>query len=220
RKVECLSDPQKRKEYDDIYKAKLAQKVRTEQLDGARRKRKEEELEAKEIAAKKMRTAEEDRLQELQKIERLRKENMQRLQEVHTSASAGPSAERMTPPSEGENTKGGILLVKPKKGHAPDQKEVERIFQAYGIFTLVATKKAFLLEFSDIRNMLRAIHDETNSALSNFKLTIQREVEVELKPPTVEVNTQNTSEYEAEILRHMRQRDLRRKMKEKPEDSE
>ncbi|KAI8841323.1 hypothetical protein BC829DRAFT_15211 [Chytridium lagenaria] len=170
----------------------MAQKARTDQLDSARRKRKED-LEAKESAAKRSRMDADERAINLEKIDRLRKENLQKLDEAMGVPSASKAAKDekqsfVNPNIPMTEKKEGILVVKPRKGYSPTEDEVRSIFFKYGEFTLVSTKKSFLMAFPDESILIRILRDSTNPILSKFKIMAQEEKIPDIDQPLPKPN--------------------------------
>ncbi|KAJ3102999.1 hypothetical protein HDU97_010437 [Phlyctochytrium planicorne] len=200
--VDILLDPTKRKEYDDVYKAEMAQKVRAEKLDSDRRKRKED-LEDKEQAAKRAKMKEQEELSNQEKIERLRKENLDRMKDI--AEESRKTAERA---HAAENN---ILTVKPKKGVPLDVSDVKACFGKFGKFDLTMLRKSYLLVFENGLVIKKILEAAEGPELNRYKISVQS------MPDDTQMDnimgTQST-EYETDILRSMRMRDkARRKLK-------
>lgn len=141
---EVLTDPEVKKAYDQVLKARQAQVIRNKQLDAKRRKLKDD-LEARERQAQETafqtvveRLSEEEKL--AREIERLRREGSRVLEEEQERLSREIRGEKsrpsVVPPSEPNQTstqnESVKLKVRWKDDNAYDQEKLRQIFAKYG----------------------------------------------------------------------------------------
>jgi len=177
--LEVLSDEKTRAAYDNLLKARKAAELRNKQLDGKRRKLKEQ-LEERERSSKTeeevVKVNEEEKL--AREIQRLRKEGSRLLEEEQEAMKQQIREEKLQR-SSGDVSRSSVvsrLKVKwdRKSSCQYSRDQLETIFSKYGNITAVvlSDKKggSALLEFEDINAAKMALNIETGFSENKLKI--------------------------------------------------
>ncbi|KAL6602506.1 DnaJ-domain-containing protein [Neocallimastix sp. 'constans'] len=156
---EVLSDPKKRREYDEKLKAKLHQKERIEKFDAKRRQMKED-LDLKERAYKRQKTEEALTKEQLQnEINRLREEGIRILNQALEEEEEKP----VNIESQISDMDKTLKLKWKSKKYTFSQEELEEIFSKYGkIEYLILSKKKgnAVIQFKSLYSAYSVIVDK------------------------------------------------------------
>jgi len=135
---DVLSDPKKRREYDEKLKAKLQQKARIEKFDAKRRQMKED-LDLKERAFKRQKTEEALSQEQLKnEINRLREESIRILNQVRNEEEKGEKIDIESQISDMDKT---LILKWKNKKYNYTQEDLKEIFSKYGECLIVMKDK-------------------------------------------------------------------------------
>eukprot|EP00088_Acartia_fossae_P020911 TRINITY_DN2241_c0_g1_i2.p1 TRINITY_DN2241_c0_g1~~TRINITY_DN2241_c0_g1_i2.p1 ORF type:complete len:297 (-),score=88.69 TRINITY_DN2241_c0_g1_i2:197-1087(-) len=230
--LEVLTDSSTRKAYDDVLKARKAAELRNRQLDGKRRKLKED-LEEREKASKfqeefDKKTQEEKLARE---IERLRKEGSKQLEKEQELVRQQLIKEASNPrPSAASNDAGpqkAKLKVKwsTSKESPYNRESLERIFAKYGKVTAVVVNEkkggSALIEFQDASEAKMAANIEIGFFDSPLKVKLLGEEKDEkatgsssepARPANQYSGLVNDNDFESLVLRKLRQEEERKKL--------
>ena len=179
--LEVLSDEKTRAAYDNLLKARKAAELRNKQLDGKRRKLKEQ-LEERERSSKTeeevVRVSEEEKL--AREIERLRREGSRLLEEEQEAMQQQIREEKLQSSNGGSRSRpeSEVSRVKVKWDrksacqYSGDQ--LEKIFSKYGNITgvVISDKKggSALVEFEDINAAKMAVTIETGFSENKLRI--------------------------------------------------
>jgi len=174
--LEVLTDDATRLAYDNLLKARKAAELRTRQLDGKRRKLKEqlEEREKSHTEELVTRYNEEDKL--AKEIDRLRKEGSRQLEEEQEAMKKQMAEERLGQTRVQEDKVGGRVKVKWDKKSACqyDRDSLERIFLKYGTVTAIVINEkkggSALVEFESLAAAKMAVNIETGFLDNKLKV--------------------------------------------------
>lgn len=225
--LEVLTDENTRRAYDNVLKARKAAVLRNRQLDGKRRKLKDD-LEEKEKATKFEeefgKKNEEDKL--AREIERLRAEGSQQLEKEQQYMREQLAKEAANPrpnlvPEADQKAK--IKVRWSKSENSPYNKEsLEKIFTKYGQVTAVVVNEkkggSALVEFESAGDAKMAANIETGFMDSPLKVKLVGE-EKESKGATEQPKSQmqftgltNQNDFESLVLRKLRQEEERKRL--------
>ncbi|ORX82642.1 DnaJ-domain-containing protein [Anaeromyces robustus] len=138
---DVLSDPKKRREYDEKLKAKLQQKARIEKFDAKRRQMKED-LDLKERAFKRQKTEEVLSQEQLKnEINRLREEGIRILNQVRGEEEEEEENNNINIESQISDMDKTLILKWKNKKYNYTQKDLEEIFLKYGECLIVMKDK-------------------------------------------------------------------------------
>jgi len=225
--LEVLTDEATRRAYDNVLKARKANELRNRQLDGKRRKLKDD-LEQKERAAKVAdeyaKKSDEEKL--AREIERLRKEGSRQLekeQALMKKQLAEDTAARRTAHESSAvvASAAGRLKVKWTTGSEStyNLESLEKIFNKYGTVTgvVVNQKKggSALIEFEDRASAKMAAKIETGFFNCPLKIkTLFEDDDSRPRPEQVDAQKQAVSDtdYESLVLRKLRQEEERKRL--------
>ena len=228
--LEVLSDEKTRAAYDNLLKARKAAELRNKQLDGKRRKLKEQ-LEERERSSKTeeevVRVTEEEKL--AREIARLRREGSRLLEEEQEAMQQQIREEKLQTSSGGRREgpgQGEVRRVKVrwdrKSGCQYSRDQLEKIFSKYGNITgvVLSDKKggSALVEFEDINAAKMAVTIETG--FSENKLRIKPLWEEEQKAADnvvgdsvgVSDNSGVNRDFESLVMRKLRQEEERKRL--------
>jgi len=224
--LEVLIDETTRRAYDNVLKARKAAELRSRQLDGKRRKLKDE-LEEREKAAKFEeffdKKTEEEKL--AREIERLRKEGSRQLEQEQEKLRQELAREAAAPketPNLSQN-KARLKVKWSKSKESPyDRESLEKIFTKYGTVTGVVINEnkggSALIEFENINDAKMAANIETGFFDCKLKVKLLGEVEdegkkEEKKAPTLNYpGLVNQNDFESLVLRKLRQEEERKRL--------
>ena len=229
--LEVLSDEKTRAAYDNLLKARKAAELRNKQLDGKRRKLKEQ-LEERERSSKTeeevVRVSEEEKL--AREIERLRREGSRLLEEEQEAMQQQIREEKLQGSTGGLRSRpeqrSEACRVKVKwdrrSGCQYSRDQLEKIFSKYGNITgvVLSDKKggSALVEFEDINAAKMAVTIETG--FSENKLRIKPLWEEEQKAADnvvgdsvgVSDNSGVNRDFESLVMRKLRQEEERKRL--------
>jgi len=222
--LEVLTDPETRRAYDNLLKARKAAELRTRQLDSKRRKLKDdlEEREKESLAETISREQEEEKLS--REIERLRKEGSRQLVEEQEAMKRQLAEERLGQRREEEDSVGGRLKVKwDRKGVTQyTQDTLTRIFSKYGEVrgVVVNTKKggSALVELASRSCAVMAANIETGMLDTPLKVKPLWEEQGEGGKPSASSDSNNTTsqpintDFESLVMRKLRQEEERKRL--------
>ena len=231
--LEVLSDEKTRAAYDNLLKARKAAELRNKQLDGKRRKLKEQ-LEERERSSKTeeevVRVTEEEKL--AREIERLRREGSRLLEEEQEAMQQQIREENLQSSTgglrAGQGGQSGVARrVKVrwdrKAGLQYTREQLLRIFSKYGNITgvVLSDKKggSALVEFEDLNAAKMAVTIETG--FSENKLRIKPLWEEEKKADNDVGDSSNAGlsdnagvsrDFESLVMRKLRQEEERKRL--------
>ena len=180
--LEVLSDEKTRAAYDNLLKARKAAELRNKQLDGKRRKLKEQ-LEERERSSKTeeevVRVTEEEKL--AREIARLRREGSRLLEEEQEAMQQQIREEKLQSSNGGSSCRPGLgevcrVKVKwdRKSGCQYSGDQLKKIFSKYGNITgvVLSDKKggSALVEFEDMNAAKMAVTIETGFSENKLRL--------------------------------------------------
>ena len=224
--LEVLSDEKTRAAYDNLLKARKAAELRIRQLDGKRRKLRDD-LDERERNAKVEETiakvTEEEKL--AREIRRLREEGSRLLEEEQEAMRKQIHEERFGPPPGQSREPVGVARVKVKWDRKAacqySRDQLEKIFSKYGNVTgvVLSEKKggSALVEFESLGPAKMAANIETGLPENKLKVKGLWDSEPELAP-TQNINTsqQNVSatinDFESLVMRKLRQEEERKRL--------
>jgi len=173
---DVLSDPKKRREYDEKLKAKLHQKERIEKFDAKRRQMKEE-LDLKERAYKRQKTEEALSQEQLKnEINRLREEGIRILNQERQKEEE-EEKERIKIESQISDMDKTLKLKWKSKKYNYTQEDLEAIFSKYGdIEYIILSKKKgnSVIQFKSLYSAYSVIQDKQdklNKLLSKIDIS-------------------------------------------------
>jgi len=228
--LEVLTDENTRKAYDNVLKARKAADLRSRQLDGKRRKLKDE-LEAKEHAAKfeeeYAKKSDEEKL--AREIERLRKEGSSQLekeQELMRQQLAEEAANPKQSYVPEANQKAKLKVKWSKSSDSPYNREsLEKIFTKYGQVTAVVVNEkkggSALIEFESASDAKMAANIETGFMESSLKVKLMGDEKNdkysngEQAKPQMQFSANglvNQTDFESLVLRKLRQEEERKRL--------
>ena len=231
--LEVLSDEKTRAAYDNLLKARKAAELRNKQLDGKRRKLKEQ-LEERERSSRTeeeiVKVNQEEKL--AREIERLRKEGSRLLEEEQEAMKQQIREEKLQRGGGGGGGGGnvsasGACRVKVKWDRRAacqySREQLERIFSKYGNISgvVLSDKKggSALVEFEDINAAKMAVTIETG--FSDNKLKIKALWEEEAKTDFKVGESDHVSgadssgvnrDFESLVMRKLRQEEERKRL--------
>jgi len=227
--LEVLTDESTRKAYDNVLKARKASELRLRQLDGKRRKLKED-LEEREKQAKYEeeynKKSDEEKL--AREIERLRKQGSKQLEEEqeYMKQQLAKECERthnnLNPAAT--NQRGKLKVKWTGSEESPYNRDsIEKIFMKYGTVTGVVIKQkksggSALIEFEEMSCAKMAAKIETGFFNSPLKVKGLFEEEQTMsktqKQPSAAFNGGLGSEtdFESLVLRKLRQEEERKRL--------
>ena len=229
--LEVLSDEKTRAAYDNLLKARKAAELRNKQLDGKRRKLKEQ-LEERERSSKTeeevVRVTEEEKL--AREIERLRREGSRLLEEEQEAMQQQIREEKLQSSNGGSRCRTGqaegVSRVKVKwdrrSGCQYSREQLQQIFSKYGNITgvVLSDKKggSALVEFEDLKAAKMAVTIETG--FSENKLRIKPLWEEEKKADEGvgdssvggSDNSGVNRDFESLVMRKLRQEEERKRL--------
>jgi len=225
--LEVLTDENTRRAYDNVLKARKANELRNRQLDGKRRKLKDE-LEEKEKAAKfeEMFEKKTDEEKLAREIERLRKEGSQQLEKEQQFMREQLAKEAANPRPNlvpEANQKAKIKVKWSKSENSPYNKEsLEKIFTKYGQVTAVVVNEkkggSALIEFESAADAKMAVNIETGFMESLLKVKLVGEERVangssdQAKAQMQFTGLTNQNDFESLVLRKLRQEEERKRL--------
>jgi len=225
--LEVLTDENTRRAYDNVLKARKANELRNRQLDGKRRKLKDE-LEEKERASKfeEMYDKKNDEDKLAKEIERLRKEGSQQLEKEQQFMREQLAKEAANPRPNlvpEANQKAKIKVKWSKSSSSPYNKEsLEKIFTKYGEVTAVVVNEkkggSALIEFESAGDAKMAANIETGFMESPLKVKlVGDEKEANGSSDQAKSNMQftgltNQNDFESLVLRKLRQEEERKRL--------
>jgi len=225
--LEVLTDEASRRAYDNVLKARKANELRNRQLDGKRRKLKDD-LEQRERASKLAdeyaKKTDEEKL--MQEIERLRKEGSRQLEAeqalMKQQLAKDAAAAMNTTNKSSTSTVAGRLKVKwsPTTSEASYNRDsLEKIFNKYGTVTgvVVNQKKggSALIEFEDRASAKMAAKIETGFFNCPLKVkTLFEDIDNGGPPPQAETQKKAVldTDYESLVIRKLRQEEERKRL--------
>jgi len=225
--LEVLSDEKTRAAYDNLLKARKAAELRIKQLDGKRRKLRDD-LEEREKNAKFEETYnkvnEEERL--ANEIERLRKEGSRLLEEEQELLRQQIREEKNGRKSSSnvEKTTSNRIKVKwdKKLSCQYNKDQLEKIFSKYGNVTAVVLNEkkggSALVEFDSITPAKMAVNIESGFSENKLKLKGLWEEETSNNDSGVSDNVQAASaslintDFESLVMRKLRQEEERKRL--------
>jgi len=220
--LEVLTDEATRLAYDNLLKARKAAELRVRQLDGKRRKLREEleEREKNHTEELIVRSNEEEKL--AKEIERLRKEGSRQLEEEQEAMRKQMQEEKLGRPVESRDMGPARVKVKwDKKSHFQYSKDsLEKIFLKYGdVSGIVLNEKkggSALVEFDDRSAARMAVNIETG--FPENKLSVkplweditQAHVSINVEAPFSSDGV--NSDFESLVMRKLRQEEERKRL--------
>ena len=227
--LEVLSDEKTRTAYDNLLKARKAQELRLQKLDGKRRKLRDA-LEERERDAKIEETiskvSEEEKL--AKEIERLRKEGSRLLEEEQEMMKQRIREERLGASSGGAEVSQPRIKVRWDKRSSCQysRDQLEKIFSKYGSVSavVISEKKggSALVEFDSLMPAQMALNIETGFTENKLKIKGLWETEVESSNSSTNVNNVNQSaasdpsllnrDFESLVMRKLRQEEERKRL--------
>ena len=226
--LEVLSDEKTRAAYDNLLKARKAAELRNKQLDGKRRKLKEQ-LEERERSSRTeeeiVKVNEEEKL--AREIERLRKEGSRLLEEEQEAMKQQIKEERLQRTGGGgvgvprTNVASRVKVKWDKRSSCQYTKEqLERIFSKYGNVSAVVLsdkKGSALVELDDINAAKMAVNIETGFSENKLKIKALWEEEPSAESNVGESMTGDESsgvnrDFESLVMRKLRQEEERKRL--------
>ena len=229
--LEVLSDDKTKVAYDNLLKARKAAELRIRQLDGKRRKLRDD-LEERERNAKIEETItkvnEEDKL--AKEIERLRKEGSKLLEEEQELMKQQIKEEQMRNSGQHQNTNKANNSSNPRIKAKWDKKsdcqysrdQLERIFSKYGNVTAVVINEkkggSALVEFDDMTAAKMSVSIETGYPENKLKIKGLWEEESHCSNAPNMTNTSEQSsvdlnrDFESLVMRKLRQEEERKRL--------
>ena len=225
--LEVLSDEKTRAAYDNLLKARKAAELRNKQLDGKRRKLKEQ-LEERERSSKTeeevVRVTEEEKL--AREIARLRREGSRLLEEEQEAMQQQIREEKLQS-SNGSSRPGKaeVCRVKVKwdrkSGCQYSGEQLQKIFSKYGNITgvVLSDKKggSALVEFEDLNAAKMAVTIETGFSENKLRLKPLWEEEKKTGDDVgdsggVSDNSGVNRDFESLVMRKLRQEEERKRL--------
>eukprot|EP00092_Neocalanus_flemingeri_P014050 GFUD01015157.1.p1 GENE.GFUD01015157.1~~GFUD01015157.1.p1 ORF type:complete len:296 (+),score=126.86 GFUD01015157.1:58-945(+) len=222
--LEVLADDATRLAYDNLLKARKAAELRTRQLDGKRRKLKEQLEEREKTHTEELVTRynEEDTL--AKEINRLRKEGSRQLEEEQEAMKKQMREERLGQTRVQEEQVGGRVKVKwDKRSDCQYNKDtLERIFLKYGtVIAIVINEKkggSALVEFDSLPAARMAVNIETGFVENRLKVKPLWEEKVQVgaggggDDVTGGAAGGVSSDFESLVMRKLRQEEERKRL--------